>query len=241
MVSQKEFLINLENLRRRIKNACEGCGRSPDEVELMAVTKTHPPVAADWALEAGLRCIGENRVQEASAKRPQVVRGNGFWELIGPLQSNKAKVAVQAFDRIQTVDRLKLVKALDRHCAEREKPSLPVLLQANVAEDPAKHGCEAADAPALAEAICASSHLSLEGLMTIGELTEDADRIRRTFARLRELRDALSERLGQPLPVLSMGMTDDLELAIAEGSTLIRVGTALFGERDPGGEALGAE
>lgn len=197
----------------------------------MAVTKTHPAEMADWALDAGLKHIGENRVQEAAGKIPEVKNKTGYWELIGPLQSNKARVAVNAFSRIQTVDRIKLVNVLDRICGEEGRAELPVLLQANVGEDPSKHGCTTDMAKALAEAILGSQHLKLEGLMTIGEFTDEEVRVRRTFSRLRELRDTLQDELGASLPVLSMGMTGDLEWAIEEGSTLIRVGTALFGER----------
>ena len=197
----------------------------------MAVTKTHPPMAAEWALEAGLRHLGENRVQELAGKRPEVQNPDGFWELIGPLQSNKAKIAVESADRIQSVDRVKIVNALNRHAGEAGK-RLPVLMQVNVGEDPAKHGCDPEAAPALLEAILEAPHLQIDGLMTIGELTNDETRIRTTFRRLRELRDRLGRDSGRPLPVLSMGMTADLEWAIEEGSTLIRVGTALFGTRD---------
>jgi pyridoxal phosphate enzyme (YggS family) len=231
MSPNKDFLICLASLEDRIKSACKKAGRDPSEVLLMAVTKTKPAEVADWALDAGLVHIGENRVQEAAAKRPEVRNSSGFWELIGPLQSNKARTAVKVFDRIQTVDRFKLVHILDRICEEEEREALPVLLQANVGEDPAKHGCATREAPALAEAISSSKHLKLEGLMTIGEFTDEEARVRRTFVRLRELRSQLEDALGMPLPVLSMGMTGDLEWAIEEGSTLIRVGTALFGAR----------
>ncbi|HSH10094.1 MAG TPA: YggS family pyridoxal phosphate-dependent enzyme [Oceanipulchritudo sp.] len=230
MDSIHQFLNNLERLQARIKIACDLVNRPIGEVELMAVTKTHPAEAANWALAAGLRRIGENRVQEAAAKRP-LANAGGAWELIGPLQSNKARLALETVDRIQTVDRLKLVQVLDRHCAEMGKTGYPVLMQVNVGKDPAKHGCLESDAAALAEAILSSKCLSLEGFMTIGELTDDEVTIRRTFSSLRSLRDKLEESLGLALPVLSMGMTDDLEWAIAEGSTLIRVGTALFGGR----------
>lgn len=231
MNSQQQFLISLENLQGRIKNACKRSGRDASEVTLMAVTKTHPPEAADWAVEAGLTCIGENRVQEAAAKRPGSQLPGARWELIGPLQSNKARLAVQTFDRIQTVDRIKLVRALDRICAELSLDAYPVLLQANVGEDPAKSGCREAETESLAEAVLASDHLKLDGLMTIGEFTSEESIVRTTFRRLRELRDRLEMSCGQALPVLSMGMTGDLEWAIEEGSTLIRVGTALYGER----------
>lgn len=231
MNTQREFLISLDDLRSRINDACSRSGRKASEVELMAVTKTHPPAAVEWALAAGLRTIGENRVQEAAAKRPQVAGAGGFWELIGPLQSNKARLALETFDRIQTLDRPKLVRMLDRLCGELGKEDFPVLLQANVGEDPAKSGCSPEEAEALALSVMDSAHLRLEGLMTIGEFTDEEAVVRGTFIRLRELRDRLEVACGHKLPVLSMGMTDDLEWAVEEGSTLIRVGTALFGTR----------
>jgi pyridoxal phosphate enzyme (YggS family) len=197
----------------------------------MAVTKTHPVEAAAWAVEAGLRHLGENRVQELAEKVPLLGETQATWELIGPLQRNKARQAVRLAGRIQTVDRVKLAQALDRLCAEEERESLPVLIQVNVSRDPAKAGCGADEAAALIEAVLASDHLRLDGLMTIGELTQDRGRIRATFRALRELRDKLAARCDGSLEVLSMGMTDDLEIAIEEGSTLIRVGTALFGAR----------
>lgn len=228
MLSEAQFAANLEQIECRINAACRRSGRARHEVKLMAVTKTQAAEAAAMALRSGLTHIGENRVQEAAGKRGSLA---GYWELIGPLQSNKARLALGCFDRIQTVDRAKLVQVLARLCEETGREALPVLMQVNVGEDPAKHGCSVEDAPQLLEAILETPQLRLDGLMTIGELTEDAARIRRTFARLRSLRDQLEERSGRKLPELSMGMTGDLELAIEEGSTLIRVGTALFGAR----------
>lgn len=231
MHNQKQFLIQLNQIRERINKACERSGRKMDEVSLMAVTKTHPAEAVDWAVKGGLTRIGENRVQEGAGKRPQAKEPGAFWELIGPLQSNKARLAIGTFDRVQTVDRPKLVKALDRICDEEGKSAYPVLMQVNVGEDPAKHGCLKPDAHALAEVILNSKHLKLEGLMTIGALSDDEAIVRSTFSSLRGLRDELESALGHRLPELSMGMTGDLEWAIEEGSTLIRVGTALYGDR----------
>ena len=231
MESKKHFLMNLQDLRVRIKNACESAGRDSNEVELMAVTKTHPAAIPLMALEAGLKTIGENRVQEAADKRPLVPDQSGFWELIGPLQTNKTRLAVKTFDRIQTVDRLKLVRYLDRICGEERKTPYPVLMQVNVGEDPAKSGCHADTAQELAEAILATENLKLEGLMTIGEFSDEEAIVRPTFIKLRSLRDKLETSLGISLPQLSMGMSDDLQWAILEGSTIIRVGTALFGAR----------
>lgn len=229
-MTQEQFRENVQKLRGRIKNACDCYGRDPAKVELMAVTKTHPVEAALWAAEAGLGRVGENRVAEAASKRPG--DGGGVrWELIGPLQSNKAKTAVQTFDRLQSLDRIKLVRVLDRLVAEWRSEPLPVLLQVNVGEDPAKHGASREEACALLEAILKTRSLRAEGLMTIGALRTEEAEVRRTFAALRELRDELERAGGTSLPELSMGMTGDLEWAIAEGSTLLRVGTALFGER----------
>jgi pyridoxal phosphate enzyme (YggS family) len=230
MISKSEFEVNLKRVLERMAAGCGRCGRDIGEVELMAVTKTHPVEAAAYAVGAGLEAVGENRVQELATKRPQLdlpLR----WELIGPLQSNKARLAVEVADRIQTLDREKIIRVLDRQCGEVGRGRLPVLLQVNTAADPAKHGSEEADAGRLADLILASDHLELEGLMTIGELTNEEGRVRRTFVRLRELRERLRAQTGLPLPVLSMGMTGDLEWAIEEGSTLVRVGSALFGER----------
>ncbi|MCC5805166.1 MAG: YggS family pyridoxal phosphate-dependent enzyme [Opitutales bacterium] len=233
MIDPEGFRRRFEETRSRIVEAAARAGRDAGEITLMAVTKTHGPEAVDAAAAADLRHIGENRVQEA-AKKQSGVKAEVYWELIGPLQSNKARLAAAHFDRVQTVDRAKIVRALDRACGELGRPVLPVLVQVNVSEDPRKAGVSVRDAPALAEAVSAAEHLRLEGLMTIPALDDDAEVARRAFAGLRDLRDRLAERLGMPLPVLSMGMTGDLETAVEEGSTLLRVGTALFGERGSG-------
>jgi PLP dependent protein len=230
LIPFEEFLERVETIRQRIAAACRASGRDPAEVKLMAVTKTHPVAAAAYAARAGLPCVGENRVQEAIGK----IREADFsipWELIGHLQSNKAKIAAEAFDRIQTVDSLKLIHALDRYAGESGK-RLPVLLQVNAGNDPAKYGVAVEETPALLEAALAAQNLQVEGLMTIAPLDESREVARIAFARLRALRDALSHRFDVALPELSMGMTGDLEEAVAEGSTLVRVGTALFGARE---------
>lgn len=231
MISSANFKDNLKRVDERMASACERSGRLRGEVTLMAVTKTYPVAAAQYALASGLELVGENRVQELVEKKPHCKEGLS-WELIGPLQSNKARPAVEYADRIQTVDREKIVRVVERICGEMGRERLPVLLQVNTAADPAKHGCSPEEAEALAEMILKTEHLVLDGLMTIGELTDDEARVRATFVRLRELRDRLAVNLGQALPVLSMGMTGDLEWAIEEGSTLVRVGSALFGARE---------
>lgn len=226
-----EFEERLGEVREKIGQACARAGRDPSEVQLMAVTKTHPAAAVEYAARAGLFAVGENRVQEAVEKRPEV-RARIRWELIGSLQSNKAKAAVQTFDRIQSVDRPKLVRVLQKHCQERERGVLPILLEVNAGDDPAKHGVACEDAPALLEKALEADLLKVEGLMTIAPLSDDPDVAKRCFARLRELRSRLEERFGVDLPELSMGMTQDLEQAVEAGSTCIRIGTALYGARE---------
>ncbi|MBC8009981.1 MAG: YggS family pyridoxal phosphate-dependent enzyme, partial [Burkholderiales bacterium] len=200
---------------------------------LLAVTKTHPADAAVYAARRGLAAVGENRVQEAVEKRPLAPPALR-WELIGHLQSNKARLAAETFDRIQSVDTEKLARRLDAAAGELGRP-LGVLLQVNAGRDPAKFGCELEDAPRLLETALACAHLRVDGLMTIAPLgateAETAEHAARTFANLRALRDDLAARLGVALPELSMGMSGDLEAAVAAGSTCVRVGTALYGAR----------
>jgi len=232
--SYEEFAARADAVRARIATACTRAGRDPAGVELLAVTKTHPVEAAAYAARYGLRGVGENRVQEGIAKRAQAPDLPLRWELIGHLQSNKARAAAAGFDRIQSVDREKLVTALDRAAAEEGRP-LAILLQVNAGHDPAKFGADPADAPRLLDLALACPHLRVDGLMTIAPLgqtpAETLDLATRTFQALRELRDTLAARTGRPLTELSMGMTGDLEPAVAAGSTQVRVGTALYGTR----------
>ncbi|MBK9990953.1 MAG: YggS family pyridoxal phosphate-dependent enzyme [Verrucomicrobia bacterium] len=229
MISFEDFKANTDDVLARIAQACLVAGRSPDEVQLLAVTKTHPAEAAEYVARYGLKAVGENRVQEAIDKKalsPTSLR----WELIGHLQSNKAKLAAEHFDRIQSIDSAKLLTFLDRAASERGR-SLTVLLQINAGRDPAKFGAEIEDTPRLLEAALACKSLRVEGLMTIAPLSDDPAVAQRTFATLRELRDSYAAQFGVPLRELSMGMTGDLAAAIAAGSTQVRVGTALFGQR----------
>jgi len=223
------FRSRADALRARMAEACSRCGRPPGDVELLAVTKTHPPAAVEYAARYGLRAVGENRVQEGVEKRAATTAPI-HWELIGHLQSNKARPAALHFDRIQSVDGEKLLDLLNREAAAIGKV-LPILLQINAGLDPAKSGAEPGSAARLLEAALARKNLRVDGLMTIAPLSEDPAVARRTFASLRELRDRLAAGSGVPLRELSMGMSGDLESAIAEGSTLVRVGAALFGER----------
>lgn len=230
-LSYPDFVSRADGIRASISEACTAAGRDPGSVELLAVTKTHGPWAAEYAATYGLRGVGENRVQEALAKQPQVDAPGLRWELIGHLQSNKAKLAVAHFDRVQSVDSLKLLQRLNQ-AADDAGRALAVLLQINAGHDPAKFGVELEDAPALLEAALACPYLRVEGLMTIAPLSDDPAVAERTFANLRTLRDELVSRFGHALPELSMGMTGDMVPAIAAGSTQVRVGTALFGRRE---------
>ena len=229
LINYETFRGRADAVRAQIAEACRQAGRQPDEVQLLAVTKTHPPLAVEYAARYGLAAVGENRVQEGVAKRaqcPAAIR----WELIGHLQSNKARLAAAHFDRVQSVDSLKLLTVLDRAAGELDR-RLAILLQVNSGHDPNKFGAEPADAPRLFEAALALPRLQVDGLMAIAPLSDEIGVAQRTFAGLRELRDRLARQCGHPLPVLSMGMTSDLAAAVAEGSTLVRVGTALFGPR----------
>lgn len=234
LITYEEFARRADAVRAQIAAACAAAGRDPREVELLAVTKTHPATAADFAARYGLRAVGENRVQEAVEKRAQTTAPVA-WELIGHLQSNKAKLAAQHFDRVQSVDSEKLASHLDRAAGELGKV-LPVLLQINAGDDPAKFGADLADAPRLLEAALAKKNLRVDGFMTIAPLgatpAETAAHATRTFANLRAVRDELATRFGAPLRELSMGMTGDLVAAVAAGSTMVRVGTALYGARE---------
>jgi pyridoxal phosphate enzyme (YggS family) len=224
-----EFRRRADAVRSRIAQACASAGRDPAGVELLAVTKSQPALAAEFAGRYGLRAVGENRVQEAVEKRAQTAAGVA-WELIGHLQSNKARLAVLHFDRIQSADSARLLGILDREAGALGK-AMPVLLQVNAGLDPAKSGVEPDEAPRLLAAALMLRNLRVEGLMTIAPLAGGIDAARRAFARLRELRDRLSAETGAPLRELSMGMSADMDAAVAEGSTIVRVGTALFGER----------
>lgn len=223
------FCQRASALQQHIATVCSRVGREPAKVGLLPVTKTHTAVAAEYAARFGLTAVGENRVQEAVDKRLQVTMPIK-WELIGHLQSNKAKLAATHFDRIQSVDSEKLLAALNRAASDLGK-KLPILLQINAGLDPAKFGADPVDAPRLCEFALAQPHLLVEGLMTIAPLSDDPTVAQRTFANLRAIRDQLATRFQVSLPELSMGMSSDLDVAIAEGSTQLRIGSSLYGAR----------
>ena len=232
-IDYETFRSRADALTAQMMAACRAAGRDPRAATLLPVTKTHPAAAAEYVARYGLPAVGENRVQEAVEKRARVAMPL-CWELIGHLQSNKAGLAARHCDRVQSVDSEKLLRQLDRAAGELGR-KLPVLLQINAGHDPAKFGAEPAEAPRLLETALGLPHLQVDGLMTIAPLgatpEETTALAHRTFANLRAIRDDLAIRSGRPLRELSMGMTGDFAAAIAEGSTLVRVGTALFGAR----------
>ncbi len=220
---------NLAAVQSRIAAACGRVGRDPAEVTLLAVSKNHPAEAVAEAVGLGLATFGENRVQEAKAKIP-LSPSRARWHFIGHLQSNKARDAVALFDTIESVDSLALAEELQKQ-AEKQAKTLKVLLEVNVAGESSKFGWVPDRLLENLGAINALPRLELHGLMTVAPYATDAEKVRSVFRRLRELRDRGAEHLGAPLPVLSMGMSGDLEVAIEEGATIVRVGTALFGPR----------
>ena len=220
------FEERLNAVQARIEKACMIARRTQDQVRLLAVSKTKPPEAVEIAAQYGLRFFGENKVQEAQAKVP-ACSDDLQWHLIGHLQSNKAKLAAHLFHMIHSVDSLKLMRALDSHAEQ----TLPILLQVNVAGDVAKFGFKPEEARAALEAANQSERCEVHGLMTIPPFSPDPEKTRVHFRALRELRDQLEQEVGMPLPELSMGMSHDLEVAIEEGSTWVRIGTDLFGAR----------
>jgi PLP dependent protein len=199
-------------------------------VRIVAVTKTHGPEAVSAAVAAGLTDIGENRVQEALAKQGLLTDLPVAWHLIGTLQRNKARQAVGRFALIHSVDRGDLSAELDRRAAPGTRQQ--VLVQVNCSDEPQKGGVEPGELPGLLQAVVQLEHLEVRGLMTMSALTDDRAEQRRAFRRLRELRDQ-AERSGVRLPELSMGMSGDFPVAVEEGATMIRLGTVLFGEREP--------
>ena len=224
----------LGRVRARISDAARRSSRSPEGVTLVAVSKTHPVEAIQDALVAGVTDFGENRVQEAETKIPVIGRKTAKWHLIGHLQSNKARRAGELFDVIHSLDSASLALRLDRICEEIGRQSLPVLVQVDLGHEATKTGVTEAELREIVSAVERCSRLHLIGLMTLPPFFEKAERVRPYFCRLRELRDELqrSGAFGDRPGELSMGMTNDFEIAIEEGATIVRVGTAIFGERE---------
>jgi PLP dependent protein len=224
-----DLAVNLETIRQRIRAACGRAGRNPDSVSLLAVTKTHPPEVVQAAAGLGLTLFGENKVQEAKAKIP-LCPGKLRWHFIGHLQSNKCRDAVELFRMIQSVDSLPLAQEINKR-AEQAARTMPVLLEVNVAGEASKFGYRPEQLLAELKELNALPRIEIHGLMTVPPWSAEAEKARPHFRRLRELKQRAEAVLGAPLPHLSMGMSGDFEIAIEEGATIVRVGTALFGPR----------
>ena len=220
---------NLAQVQQRISVACERSGRSPKEVQLVAVGKKFTAQVIKEAADCGLNLFGENRVQEAKIKIPDCP-GHLRWHFIGNLQTNKCKDAVALFDMLHAVDSLHLAEELNKRCEQLAKV-MPVLLEVNVSGEGSKHGFTPKDAIEATQAFFDFPKLELHGLMTMAPFSRQAESTRPYFRKLRELKNDCEEKLGASLPELSMGMSGDYEIAIEEGATLIRLGTTLFGPR----------
>lgn len=218
----------------RMEAAAQRSGRPRDAVKLICVSKTHPADVVRAAIHAGVTDLGENRVQEAEPKIGELGREAATWHLIGHLQSNKTRRAVQLFDVIHSIDSVALVEKLDRACADLNREQLPVLIQVDLGHETTKSGAEESELPELAGAVSSSEHLKLIGFMTLPPFFENAESTRPFFAKLRALRDEYQRRgvFGATPGELSMGMTHDFEVAIEEGATMVRIGTAIFGARE---------
>jgi len=223
------FAENLNSIRQRIAAACARAGRAEDSVLLLAVSKSHPPETIRAAVDAGQIHFGENKVQEAKAKIP-LAPGRARWQFIGHLQSNKVRDAVELFEMIQGVDSLAIAREISKR-AEQAAKTMPVLLEVNVAGEASKFGYQPERLLAELNELNALPRLEIHGLMAIPPFSPVAEKARPYFQRLRELKTSAEAVLGAPLPQLSMGMSGDFEIAIEEGATMVRVGTALFGER----------
>ena len=223
---------NLLRIQERIAKAAQRVGRRPGEITLIGVSKTHSAEAIHEAFDAGVRHFGENRVQEWEGKRGRIQDLPATWHLIGHLQGNKASRAAKLFDSVDSVDDFALAQRLDR--ARGEHPDvgkLRVLIEVRVEQEATKSGAEISDVPELAQKIAVLPRLELAGLMCIPPFLEEPAKVRPYFLRLRDLRDTVQSHLSRALPVLSMGMSHDFEVAIEEGATEVRLGTALFGTR----------
>jgi len=222
------------DVQARIAAAARSSGRSPEEVTLIAISKTHPPSLISSLIELGATDLGENRVQEAESKIPEVGRTKARWHLVGHLQANKARRALNLFDVIHSLDSIDLARRLDRLCVEVERQTLPLLIQVDLGHEETKSGLDESELSQLAETVQQLERLELIGLMTLPPFFDDPKQARPYFRRLRELRDELARNgaFGERRGELSMGMTHDFEIAIEEGATMVRVGTAIFGQRD---------
>ncbi len=230
---QSGFEVNLDRIRQRIAEAARRSRREPDDIKLMAVSKTHSVNAIRQAISAGISVFGENKVQEAETKITELGRDAAEWRLIGHLQSNKARKAVQIFDAIESLDSVDLAKRLERICIEEGRSELPVMVEVDLAGESTKSGVSESELPHLIRILKHCVCLRFEGLMILPPLSDDPEDSRPYFRRIREMRDDLQKdgAFASGAGELSMGMSHDFEVAIEEGATIVRVGTAIFGTR----------
>ena len=223
-----------EDVRAKVSTAAERANRASEAITLIAISKTHPATVLSEGLRAGITDFGENRVQEAEGKIVELGRDAARWHLVGHLQSNKAARAVELFDLIHSLDSAELAKRLDRLCEAEVREELPVLIQIDLGGEATKTGIDPRHLPELLEALKTCPRLRLSGLMTLPPYFENPDCARPYFKTLRELRNKLQSQghFGELSGELSMGMSHDFEIAIEEGATMVRVGTAIFGERN---------
>ena len=221
---------NLIRLRERIERAAQRAGRNPEEIQLVVVTKTVGTDKIHQAIECGVSKLGENRVHEASAKQSEIGRSIE-WHMVGHLQSRKAKEAVKVFDMVQSVESISTARALQKRCTETDS-LMPVLIEVNTSGEEQKYGVSPDDAEPLIYEVAGMHNVRIRGLMTMAALVADPEEARPSFRRLRELAERLREKdiEGAHFDILSMGMSDDFEVAIEEGSTMLRIGTAVFAE-----------
>jgi len=238
---EPDLAARFANVKARLAAAAEKCGRNPEEVTLIAISKTHPASVIKELIGLGATDLGENRVQEAETKIPEVGQDEAAearprWHLVGHLQANKARRALSLFDVIHSLDSIDLAQRLDRLCAELGRASLPLLIQVDLGHEETKSGVDEKELPQLAETVQQLERLELVGLMTLPPFFEDPKQARPYFRKLRELRDELARQgaFGERGGELSMGMTHDFAVAIEEGATMVRIGTAIFGERHAG-------
>jgi pyridoxal phosphate enzyme (YggS family) len=220
---------NLLSIQQRMRAACDRAGRDHESVTLLAVTKGQPPELVNEAAQLGLTHFGESKIQEAKTKIP-LCSGRARWQMIGHLQTNKCRDAVELFEMIQSVDSLHLAEEINKR-ADQAGKTMPILLEVNAVGEASKFGYRPEQLLSELAQINALSRLEIHGLMTIPPYTNDTERLRSIFREMRELKTRCEEILGAPLPQLSMGMSGDFEIAIEEGATIVRIGTALFGSR----------
>lgn len=223
---------NLEKVKDKIERAAVRSGRNPEEIELIIVTKTWYSEIIALVIEKGIRQLGENRIQEALPKIEQLEKKykNLSWHMIGHLQSNKARKAVENFKMIQSVDSFKIARRISEISAEMNQ-TVDILIEINISQEASKYGVQPTEVMPLAEKVMSLPGIQLRGLMTIGPLTADADTIRRAFQKTRQYYEELRQNIPGKINTLSMGMSDDYETAIEEGTTMVRIGRAVFGTR----------